>query len=222
MRLSSSLVILAFGMVLSLSTAARADVTLPALVGDNMVVQQGVPARVWGTAAPGERVAVSMAGKSATATADAEGRWEVRIGPYDAGGPHTMTVAGKTTVTVRNVLVGEVWVGSGQSNMEWPLQSARNGAEEIAKAAYPEIRLFTVAKKTSLTPLDDVEGRWVVCSPETAGAFSAVAYFFGRELHETLRVPVGLIHSSWGGTPAEAWTSRPALSAERSAWSIAV
>jgi sialate O-acetylesterase len=214
MRLSSSLAMLAFGMVLSFSSAASADVTLPALVGDNMVVQQGVPVRIWGKAAPGERVTVSMAGKSAAATAGADGRWEVRIGPFEAGGPHTMTVAGRNTVTVRNVLAGEVWVGSGQSNMEWPLQDARNGAEEIAKATYPEIRLFTVAKRTSLTPLDDVEGRWAVCSPDTVGSFSAVAYFFGRELHGRLGVPVGLIHSSWGGTPAEAWTSREALSAE--------
>jgi sialate O-acetylesterase len=203
----------ACGLLAALASTARADVKLPALVGDNMVVQQGVKVRVWGWAEPGERVAVAMAGKVASAVTDAKGKWEVWIGPYEAGGPHGMSISGKNTITLRNVLVGEVWVGSGQSNMEWQLQNAMNGAAEIAKANHPEIRFFTVTKKTSPTPLDDVEGRWVVCSPETAGSFSAVAYFFGREIHQELKVPVGLIHSSWGGTPAEAWTSRPALAA---------
>jgi sialate O-acetylesterase len=195
---------------------ARADVKLPAIVGDNMVVQSGTKVRIWGWAEKGEKVTVSMAGKTASATAGADGRWEVWIGPFQSGGPHAMTVAGKTTRTLENVLVGEVWVGSGQSNMEWPLVNTKNGAEEIANASHPEIRLFTVKKATSLAPLDDVEGRWEVCSPETVGGFSAVAYFFGRELNERLKVPVGLIHTSWGGTPAEAWTSREALAADPS------
>ena len=200
-------------LVSAFGVTARADVRLPALVGDNMVLQQNVPARVWGWAAPGEQVTVTMAGKSAKAKADAQGRWEVRLGPFKAGGPHEMTIAAKNAIVLKNVLVGEVWVGSGQSNMEWPLQNAAYGADEVARANHPEIHLFTVTKATALEPRDDVQGRWVVCTPENAATFSAVAYFFGRELNEKLSVPVGLIHSSWGGTPAEAWTSRAALAA---------
>src|SRR6185369_18023749 len=115
------------------------------------------------------------------------------------------------TLTIKNVLVGEVWVCSGQSNMEWPLINAGNGAEEVAKANHPEIRLFTVQKATSDSPLDDVKGSWVVTTPDKVGQFSAVGYFFGRELQQRLKVPVGLIDSSWGGTPAEAWTSHESL-----------
>jgi sialate O-acetylesterase len=206
-----TLALVTFGLMLAISSATRADVRLPALIGDNMVVQQGVHARVWGWAAPGESVTVTMAGLSANAKADANGKWEARVGPFKAGGPHEMTIAGKNTITLTNVLVGEVWVGSGQSNMEWPLQNAAHGTDEVAHANHPEIHLFTVTKATSLEPRDDVQGRWVVCTPENAATFSAVAYFFGRELNEKLHVPVGLIHSSWGGTPAEAWTSRAAL-----------
>jgi sialate O-acetylesterase len=206
--------VFAFGVLAALAPTCRADVKLPALVGDNMVIQQGVKARVWGWADPGEKVTVSMGGKSESATTSADGRWEVGIGPFPAGGPHEMTISGKQQIVLNNILVGEVWVGSGQSNMEWPLQNAKNGAEEVSKANYPEIHLFTVSRTTALTPRDDVEGRWVVCSPDTVGGFSAVAYFFGRELNQTLKVPVGLIHTSWGGTPAEAWTSKGALAAD--------
>jgi sialate O-acetylesterase len=213
--ISAVLSLVGAGLVLlAASSATAAAVRLPALVGDNMVVQRGVKARVWGWADPGDRVTVSMAGKSATATAGSDGRWEARVGPYDAGGPYEMTIAGKNTVVLKNVLVGEVWVGSGQSNMEFQLQNSANGADEVARASHPEIHLFTVTKAATLDARDDVEGRWVVCTPENAAGFSAVAYFFGRELNEKLRVPVGLVHSSWGGTPAEAWTSRGALLAD--------
>src|SRR5262249_40419532 len=156
-------------LMLVFGSSARADVKLPALIGDNMVVQQGVKVRVWGWADSGSRVRVSMAGKSATATADAKGRWQVWFGPFEAGGPHEMKIAGKNAILLKNILVGEVWVGSGQSNMEWQLQNAARGASEAARANYPQIRLFTVTKATSLKPLDDVQGRWVVCAPETVG-----------------------------------------------------
>ncbi|HEU4386737.1 MAG TPA: sialate O-acetylesterase, partial [Blastocatellia bacterium] len=132
-------------------------------------------------------------------------------GPFNAGGPYEMKISGNRDVKLKNILVGEVWVASGQSNMEWQLQNSAHGQDEVSRANYPEIHLFTVVKATSLEPRDDVEGRWVVCSPETAGSFSAVAYFFGRELNREIKMPVGLIHTSWGGTPAEAWTSRGAL-----------
>ena len=200
-------------LLLALCPAARADVRVPSLIGDNMVLQQGPRARVWGTAEPGERVTVSIGGRVARAAADARGRWQVFVGPLRAGGPFELTVAGRNRLTFRNVLVGEVWVCSGQSNMEWPLSASRDGAREVAQADHPEIRLFTVRKATAAAPLEDVEGRWVVTKPETAAPFSAVGYFFGRELHRRLGVPVGLINTSWGGTPAEAWTSRGALAA---------
>jgi sialate O-acetylesterase len=206
--------ILAGAAILALSGTVSARVKLPALVGDNMVVQRGEKARIWGWADAGERVTVSMNGKSETTTAGADGKWEVRLGPFSAGGPYDMTIAGTDTITVKNVLVGEVWVGSGQSNMEFVLQNSANGAADIAAADFPTIRLFTVTKATSMTPKDDVDGHWDVCSPATAGSFSAVAFYFGRELNRTLKVPVGLIHTSWGGTPAEAWTSRAGLESD--------
>ena len=215
MRLTSKLFLLASALLLALSAgrAARADVRVPSLIGDNMVLQAGRKARVWGWAEPGERVTVAFRGRRARAVADARGRWEAWVGPSKAGGPFELTIEGRNTLTFKNVLVGEVWVCSGQSNMEWALVNSENGQSEAAAADYPQIRLFTVKKATSPRPLEDVEGRWVVTRPETAAQFSAVGYFFGRELHRRLKVPVGLIHTSWGGTPAEAWTSREALAA---------
>jgi len=201
-------------LFLSLYGSARADVRVPSLIGDHMVLQQGRKVRVWGMAEPGERVTVTFDAGTARATADERGRWQVFVGPFKAGGPFEMTVAGRNTLTFRDVLVGEVWVCSGQSNMEWPLVNAQDGPRYVAQADYTEIHLFTVSKRTSGTPLEDVEGHWVVTRPETVAQFSAVGYFFGRELYSRLKVPVGLIHTSWGGTPAEAWTSRDALAAE--------
>jgi sialate O-acetylesterase len=192
-------------------TPVFAEVTLPAIIGDNMVLQQDKKVRIWGWAQPKEQVTVTLSGHKATAIADDKGHWETFVGPLKAGGPLEMTISGTNTLTIKNILVGEVWVCSGQSNMEWPLINARGGAETVAQANHPEIRLFTVQKATSAAPLEDVKGHWVVTSPENAGAFSAVGYFFGLELNQKLKVPVGLIHTSWGGTPAEAWTSHDAL-----------
>jgi len=203
-------------MVWGVGSLASADVRLPALIGDNMVLQQGRPARLWGWADPGETVRASIAGLSAETVATPEGTFRLAVGPLPVGGPYTLEITGKNVLRITNVLVGEVWVASGQSNMEFPLSRARNADEEIAKAAFPQIRLFTVAKATSTTPKDDVSGGWVECGPDTASTFSAVAYFFGRKLAQELHVPIGLVHTSWGGTPAEAWTSREALTAEPS------
>jgi sialate O-acetylesterase len=205
------LLIFSFCLLLSCFCNAYADVKVPAIIGDNMVLQQGRRVRIWGRAQPGEKVSVTLAGRTTRTVADALGQWETFLGPLKAGGPLEMTITGRNTLTFKNILAGEVWLASGQSNMEWPLANAVNGAEEVAQANYPEIHLFTVKKTTASAPLDDVQGHWTVCTPTTAAQFSAVAYFFGRELHRTLRVPVGLIHSSWGGTPAEAWTSHSAL-----------
>ena len=195
----------------------RADVRLPSIIGDNMVLQAGDVAAIWGWADPNEEINVSRQlaadgnGRSRpTRTASGRSR---RSAP-DAGGPYEMTVKGKNTVTLKNVLVGEVWVCSGQSNMEMAVrQLGQRRAGDRRGRTIPKIRLFTVAKKVADKPQDDCKGKWVVCSPETVGGFSAVGYFFGRELHKELNVPVGLIHTSWGGTPAESWTSPSMLEA---------
>jgi sialate O-acetylesterase len=135
--------------------------------------------------------------------------------PPKAGGPYEMTFSGKNKITIKNIMVGEVWVCSGQSNMQWSVKQSANPEQEIADANYPDIRLFTVARKVAEQPQPDCSGNWTLCSPETVPDFSAVGYFFGRELHKELNVPIGLIHTSWGGTPAEAWTRREALEKER-------
>ena len=194
-----------------LPSRAQAEVRVPSIIGDNMVVQQGRKARVWGTAQPGENVTVTFAGGTERTVADGQGHWQIFVGPRKAGGPFVLTIAGSNTLTFKNVLVGDVWICSGQSNMEFPLVNATGGAEAMAQANYPEIHLFTVQKNTAAAPLDDVKGHWVVATPEQVGQFSGVGYFFGRELYQRLKIPLGLIHTSWGGTPAEAWTSHEAL-----------
>ena len=198
-------------LIIVFTGVVRAEVRLPAIIGDNMVLQQGVKVRIWGNAKPGEQVVVTFAKKSANTVADAQGRWQVWISPLKASGPSELIVKGDNVLTIKNVLVGEVWLCSGQSNMEWPLINTVGGAETVAQANHPEIRLFRVEHQTSGKPLSDVEGHWAVTTPEDAANFSAVGYFFGRELYQHLKVPIGLINSSWGGTPAEAWTSHDAL-----------
>jgi sialate O-acetylesterase len=188
------------------ASAAHADVTLPALFSPNLVLERDVPLRVWGKADIGEHVSVSIGGRTADATAGQDGTWEVRLKSLKAGGPYTLKVVGKNRVLVPNVLVGEVWVCSGQSNMEWPLGRAANGPEAVAASADPQLRLFHVPRLRSDVPVEDVKAAWQECGPETVRGFSAVGYFFGRDLRRALRVPVGLIESDWGGTPAQAWT----------------
>ena len=190
---------------------AQADVKLPAVFGDHMVVQRGIPLPVWGSAAPGEKVAVKIAGQERTTEADAQGRWKVKLDAVESASPVEMTVAGKNTITLRDVLVGDVWLCSGQSNMEWPTRAAMDGEKEAASANEPQIRLFQVPRKASGEPQDDVQAQWVVCSPQTVAGFSAVGYFFGREVQHRLKVPIGLINSSWGGTAAEPWTDMASL-----------
>jgi sialate O-acetylesterase len=196
------------------ATPARADVKVSPMFGDHMVLQQGIQVPVWGTTAPGEQVTVTVGPQKATATADASGKWAVKLPPLTAGGPFDVTVAGKNNLTFRDVLVGEVWVCSGQSNMEWSVNASGNPEQERAAANYPAVRMFTVKKAVTGQPAQTLEGSWAVCRPETVGNFSAVGYFFGRELHKSLNVPVGLVHTSWGGTPAESWTERSALEAD--------
>jgi len=190
-----------------------ADIKLPTIFGDNMVLQQNSKAAVWGWADAGEKVTVkgSWMWLPASAKADKDGKWQVEIGTPRAGGPHTLTIKGNNTITLMNILSGEVWVCSGQSNMQMSVEVSANAAEEVAAARYPQIRLFTVAQTISSQPQQDCAGSWKVCAPDTVGLFSAVGYFFGRDLHQKLNIPVGLINTSWGGTPAEAWTSQAAL-----------
>lgn len=194
-----------------LAGRASADVKLPDLFSDNMVLQRGINAPVWGTADPGEAVTVTLGDQKQTATADNNGKWMVKLAPLTAGGPFDMTVSGKNSLTRHNVAVGEVWVCSGQSNMEFVLRGAMNAQQEIADANYPMIRSVNIVKKVADQPQTEARGQWAVCTPQAAGGFTAVGYFFGRELHKALGVPVGLIHSSWGGTPAEAWTNHATL-----------
>jgi sialate O-acetylesterase len=199
---------------------ARADVKPHALFSDGMVLQQGVGCPVWGTAEPGEEISVSLdaknvAVKARTIQAEADGRWKITlpISTIKAGGPYKLTIKGKNSITLEDVYIGDVWICSGQSNMEWPLRLTHKAEEAIKSAKNSKIRLFTVPKNTSDKPLDSLKGdpKWLECNPETVRSFTAVGYFFGRDLQKALEVPIGLIHTSWGGTRAEAWTSRPVL-----------
>ena len=213
MRLGVLSWLAALGLVLLLGPAATAAVRLPAVFSRNMVLQRDQAVRVWGWADPGEEVTVSVAGQSAATKAREDGSWHVRLAKVPAPGPHELVAKGGSgnSITLPNVLVGEVWLCSGQSNMEFPVVASVNGSRESASARFPRIRLFTVQKTTAPGPQADCKGFWLECSPASVPGFTAVGYFFGRKLHQDLDVPVGLINSSWGGTPSEAWTSRKAL-----------
>jgi sialate O-acetylesterase len=196
-----------------LPTAARAEIKPNRLFSDNAVLQHGIGVPVWGTGRDGEKVTVKFQGQSVAVTVQ-DGRWMARLKSLKAGGPFTLTLAGDNTITLTNILVGEVWVCSGQSNMEFPLNRAVNGAEAIAAAQDSQLRLFTVPRGASDAPRTELTGDWKECAPGSVSNFSAVAYFFGRDLRQARKVPVGLIHSSVGGTPAEAWTDRATLEAD--------
>ncbi|MFO0888492.1 MAG: sialate O-acetylesterase [Isosphaeraceae bacterium] len=195
---------------------ARADVKLPAIFGDHMVLQRDQQDKVWGWADPGEEVTVQVApqGQTKQAKADADGKWHVMLDPLPVGGPYTITVKGKNTITFQDVLSGEVWICSGQSNMQWPVAAANDPDLEIKAARFPGIRLITVPNRGTQEPQKDFDGHWSVCSPETVPGFSAVGYFFGRQLHQTLGVPIGLINDAWGGSACEAWIPRDRLAAD--------
>lgn len=196
-----------------------AQLALPPVFSDNMVLQQLSGAPIWGTGTPDKEVKVSVSwdGKEYRATVNKAGKWMVRVQTPSAGGPYTISIVSGIAVTLKNVLVGEVWFCSGQSNMEMPLAGwgkVHNFEKEISEANYPEIRLLQVEKNISLHPVQDMKaatGSWQECTPGSVAEFSATAYFFGRHLYENLNIPVGLIHSSWGGTFAEAWTSGSSL-----------
>lgn len=206
-------------LLLVFISAARAETTLPKIFSDHMVLQQGIKVPVWGWAAPGEKVSVKFGGQEKSATADGKGNWKVALDVLKANAaPQSLTVTGTNSIEIKDVLVGEVWVCSGQSNMQWSVGQSANPAEEKASAKYPGIRMINVARKTSPdNTVNDVAGAWMVTTPESVSSFSAVGYFFGRHLHQQLDVPVGLINTSWGGTRSEAWTSLAALNSEPAA-----
>lgn len=188
--------------------AAPADVSLPALFSEHMVLQRDQAVPVWGWAEAGEEVLVTIGKQTKTVKTGAEGKWSVKFDKLSGGGePTTMTVKGKNTIEIPDVLVGEVWLCSGQSNMGFMVSRAVDFEKEKAAAELPTIRMFTVLSGTAPTPEKDCKGKWVVCSPETVGSFSAAAYFFGRDLQAKLKLPVGLVNSSVGGTAIESWTS---------------
>lgn len=179
-----------------------------------MVLQREQANPVWGKADPGEKITVTIDGQSHSTVTDADGKWHVAIDPLKAGGPYELVVTGNNEVRFKDVLAGEVWICSGQSNMEWNLIKTNNAQLEIISANYPQIRLISVPKIASQEPLDDFEGEWQLCSPSSVPYFSAVGYLFGRRIHNTLDVPVGLIDNAWGGSAAEAWIPRDVLDSD--------
>ena len=187
---------------------AHAEVTLPNIFGDNMVLQRDMPIPIWGWATAGEEVTVTLQDTDYTVqtTADAKGNWQTKLPAMSAGGPYILHVAASNTLELTNVMFGEVWICSGQSNMEWPVRASKDSEAEIAAADYPLIRLFNIPHKASGLLVPDVEAEWHPTTPETIPNFSAVAYAFGRKLYNTLDVPIGLINTSWGGTRIEPWT----------------
>lgn len=196
--------IVVFGlMLIMLATVAVAAVAPASIFTDNAVLQRGISVPVWGTANDGEKVTVRFQKQEVSTTAK-DGKWMVRLAPLKAGGPFTLKI---NDIEFKNILVGEVWICSGQSNMAWTVNNTTTGPVDIARSENPDIRLFTVPLKASYTPLTNIESQWVTCEPATTKTFSAVGYYFGRALQKALDVPVGLINTSWGGTFAEAWTS---------------
>ena len=204
---------------MSLSGAAlHAEVRFPALLSDHAVLQRDQPIHLWGHATPGAKLSARFHNQTALAQADPLGRWSLYLKPEQAGGPYTLAISGDGAVkSLTDLLVGDVWVASGQSNMEMPLAgfpptaAIKDADREIAAATNPQLRLMLVEHKSSDFPLGDVGGAWTTCTPETAKHFSAAAYFFGREIAAREKVPVGLIDSSWGGTPADSWVSLDTL-----------
>jgi sialate O-acetylesterase len=205
--------IAATALLFCLAHDARADLRLPSVIGSHMVLQRDKPLPIWGWAEPGEEVTVAFAGQSKSTKADRQGNWKVTLEPVQADGKsHEMTIKGETTITLKDVLIGEVWIGSGQSNMEWSLAATQKAKEAIAAAKHPNIRLFHVRSGIATpralrdVPVVDRPVSWHACTPQTVPGFSGVLYYFGRKLHQDLDVPIGLINSSWGGSRIEPWT----------------
>ena len=220
MPIHTTLRILALAVVLACHPSnGKCEVRLPGILSSHMVLQRDRPIHIWGWSDPGEKVAVAFHGTSRDILGDSLGNWSVFLAPETAGGPYQLTVTGSNKIVLDDVLVGDVWFASGQSNMEMPLKGfpgapLKDSAEEIAHAGQPQIRLLHIPNKAADFPLPNSAASWTACSPETAANFSAVAYFFGRDLSAREQVPIGLIDATWGGTPAEAWVSLRTISAD--------
>lgn len=199
---------------ITFAPALEADVRVPALFGDHMVLQRDQANPIWGWADEGEVVTISIASQRHTARTKSDGRWKVKLDSLPAGGPHTLQILGKNSLSFEDVLVGEVWVCSGQSNMQWAVNSSNDADLEKLTAKFPQIRHITVPLIGTQEPQLNFKGNWQHCTPESIGDFSAVGYFFGRQLHQTLDVPIGLIDNAWGGSSAEAWVRRDLLEAD--------
>lgn len=204
-----------------LSNFTYADVKPSPLFSDHMVLQQNMKLPIWGTADAGEQVTVTLGTEKQTATADDKGNWRVTLPAQKPSDSAEMTIAGKNSITIQDILIGEVWLGSGQSNMQFPVSKAKgsyagliNEAEEIAAANYPKLRMFTVKRALTYEPLATLTGEWQVCTPQNVPSWSAVAYLFGRDLQRELKTPVGLIVSAEGASSAESWVSREAMAAD--------
>src|SRR5580692_2637648 len=217
--------LLAFIAGLSLALNASAEIRLPHVFGSHMVLQRQKPIVIWGWAQPGETVTVQLASAQQTAQANDKGEWKVTFPAMEAGGPYELTISGSSTIKLEDILIGEVWLCSGQSNMEFGMGNLKDSATEIAQANHPNIRLLLVGRSWTNEPQSNVDATWKICTPQSVteggwNGFSAVAYYFGRELNQKLNVPVGLVESDWGGTRIESWTppegfaAVPALSDE--------
>lgn len=201
-------------IIILFSSVVIADVKLASLFTDNMVLQRNRAIHVWGVAEPGEVICLRLNSQKLTTTADDNGDWKISLSPMAAGGPFEFIVEGMNKITLKNVMIGEVWICSGQSNMEFPLNKSKGGNEEISEAKYDMIRVFIVKHHVADDPQNFCEGEWKICSQNTISQFSGVAYFFGKNLLKELNVPIGLIQTTWGGSPAEAWMSEEVLKSD--------
>ncbi len=197
---------------ISLTIVGFSQVKPATIFGDHMVLQRNKPIRIWGDASAGENITVSLAGQSAKVKAGKAGTWQLALPPMTHGGPYTLTIKGKNEIVFTDVLIGEVWLCSGQSNMEWIVKNTDNASKEIANANFPQIRHIAIPKATSLSPVKNIKSaNWEICSPASVANFTAVGYFFAREIYQQLNIPIGLINSSWGGTHVETWISSDAF-----------
>jgi sialate O-acetylesterase len=205
--------LLTIGTIPAAST--QAEVKLPNVFSDHMVLQQGQANKIWGKADAGEKVSITIDGKSIDATPNASGEWSAMLPSMTAGGPYTIKIAGKNTIEVQDVLVGEVWICSGQSNMQWSVNQSNDAALERLAAKYPKIRMINFPQVGSQDPVWSHDQRkWMVANPENVGSFSAVGYYFARQIHQTIDVPIGMINNAWGGSACEAWIDRSIVAKE--------
>ncbi len=207
------LLLLTFTLTGGISLQVHAKIILHQLFQDHMVIQHHAEVPIWGWADTGEQITVTFGEQSHETQAGADGKWQITLSPVSTGGPYTMSVSGSNTISIQDIYAGEVWICSGQSNMKWTVRNSQNAEEEIANAQYPLIRHFNVPRIIATTTQDKISDTtvWEICSPETVGDFTAVGYFFARDLYKNLSVPIGLINTTWGGTEVEAWTSAKAI-----------